>query len=608
MKRKVMVLISLVLILGMFSTAFAAAFTDVGEGYAWASEAIDAMSEKGIINGYPDGTFGPANGITRIQAMLLISRILGFVDGVYSPYIDYIAEDCAQEISGLKLDYEEELAFLIYKGVFTAEEIVAAENKLNQPLSRYEVAQYLTRAMGKFSLVKESYSSATGYADEAAIPEEYRTFVSYVKDAGLMQGTSETTFAPAENVTRAQMAVMLYRVMNALKLNVFEAQFKSYSAFDKLIEVDLSGAEGSYDTAEAVFYVNGAETEASEVAEGDDIILVFSDGVLTRIEKIVEEKEPSVEVEDEPKVVKTINAKINDIILSSENYLNVTDSTDGENKRLYIAEDCTIKVDGRTTTLSAMRNKDHVVLGLTDDEEILEIEIVDTITTFKNGTIVDIDISDGVIIEIEDKNGDSVKYTTTDAVAVKRNSESVTLADILEGDTVVSCELTYNRISALQVKSIVSSTSGTVTEIVISSDPSIVISGSKGDKRYGISNSIKITLDGDPAEIYDMRLGMSASVTLDSNVVTKIEVNTVADVGQLTGRVQVVNTSYGFVNVKLTDGSEKQVFVNTSTKLYDDTTGRTRTLGNLKEGESLVIIGKIVNGAFQATTIIVVSE
>lgn len=606
MKRKVMVLISLVLILGTFSTAFAASFADVTADYSWADEAISAMSEKGIINGYPDGTFKPATGITRIQAMLLISRILGFVDGVYSPYIDFISEENAEVISELKLDYEEELAFLIYKGVFTAEEIASSANGINQPLSRYEVAEYLTRAMGKYSLVKGSYSTDTGYSDEALIPESYRSFVCYVKDAGLMQGTSATTFAASDNVTRAQMAVMLYRVINALKLTVFEAEFESYSAFDKLIQVKIGETEGSYDTAEAVMYVNGKEAEASEISEGENIILVFSDGVLLRVEKIVDKAVPPVE--KEPEVVKTIHAKINDIILSTDNYLNVVDSSDGETKRFYIADECKIEVDGRTTTLSAMRNKDHVILGLTRDDEILEIEIVDTITTFKGGVIADVDTSDGVVIEIETKNGDIERYITTDAVAVKRNSENVTLAEVLTGDTVVSCELTYNRISALQVKSIVSSTSGSISEIVISKEPSIVISGSKGDKRYEISNSIKVTVDGDAADIYTMRLGMNASVTLDSNVVTKIEVNSVADVGQLTGQVKIVNTSYGFVNVALSDGTEKQVFVNSSTKLYDDGSGRTRTLANLKEGESLVIIGKIVNGAFQATTIIVVSE
>lgn len=53
----------------------ATAFNDVTNGY-WASEYIGAVSEKGWVNGYEDGTFRPENYVTRAEVMATVNRML----------------------------------------------------------------------------------------------------------------------------------------------------------------------------------------------------------------------------------------------------------------------------------------------------------------------------------------------------------------------------------------------------------------------------------------------------------------------------------------------------------------------------------------------------
>lgn len=604
LKKHLISLISILLILSFSFSAFAAGFADVTESYSWAEDAINQMSEKGIISGYPDGSFKPAAGITKVQAMLLISRILGCNQGVYSPYIDYICEYAG--LSEFDLSYEEELAFLVYKGIFTKEEIAAASDSMNEPLLRYEVAEYLTRAMGEYNSVIASASATTGYEDEALIPVKYRAFVSYVKEANLMLGTEETKFAPENQVTRAQMAVLLYRVMNALSLNTFEAIYNGSDSKKGIVKADFEGTDCEYETAEALFYVNGKEAEESEFKEGDAAVFVFENGVLTRVEKILD---PFTPVIDYTKEVRTVKAKVSEINLS-DRYINVIDSAnpDGGSTRFYFTDDCMAIVDGNERTLSALRTKDHVELSLNVNDEVLKATILDMSSEFAGGKILSVSTKNGLIITIEKTNGEVVEYTTAETVAVKRNSQAATLSDILSGDTIARCVLTYSKISALEVRSIVSSTSGSITEIVISQDSSIVIDGKGGETRYPISDDIKITVDGENSDVYGLRLGMSASVTLDSNTITKITVTSVSDSGTITGKVLVKNISYGFVNILMPDGNEKQVFVKSGTYIYDDATKRTKTLSNINEGDNLIVIGKNVNGAFQATTIILVAE
>ena len=46
----------------------------------WAYNAILLLAGKGIIQGYPDGTFGPENPVTRAEAVTMIARLLSRSD------------------------------------------------------------------------------------------------------------------------------------------------------------------------------------------------------------------------------------------------------------------------------------------------------------------------------------------------------------------------------------------------------------------------------------------------------------------------------------------------------------------------------------------------
>jgi len=51
-------------------------FTDVRSNY-WAAPAISAVSNSGLVTGFPDGTFRPEDRITRAQALVILAKALG---------------------------------------------------------------------------------------------------------------------------------------------------------------------------------------------------------------------------------------------------------------------------------------------------------------------------------------------------------------------------------------------------------------------------------------------------------------------------------------------------------------------------------------------------
>jgi hypothetical protein len=48
---------------------------------AWARPAVVTAWSKGIISGYPDGTFRPHNQITRAEMAVIVARALGLSGG-----------------------------------------------------------------------------------------------------------------------------------------------------------------------------------------------------------------------------------------------------------------------------------------------------------------------------------------------------------------------------------------------------------------------------------------------------------------------------------------------------------------------------------------------
>ncbi len=78
--KKSIALLFLGILLGS-SAAFAASrvFSDVPED-AWYAKAVISLSEKGIVNGYPDGTFGPTATVNRAELAVMLDRMLHYID------------------------------------------------------------------------------------------------------------------------------------------------------------------------------------------------------------------------------------------------------------------------------------------------------------------------------------------------------------------------------------------------------------------------------------------------------------------------------------------------------------------------------------------------
>ncbi len=95
MKRIVSLLLALSMVLSLCVSAFAANYSDLtGNNLKYAS-AVDALTELGVIDGFPDKTFRPEEDLTRAQVAKMLVICLGLGDSVESLATKTVFSDVA---------------------------------------------------------------------------------------------------------------------------------------------------------------------------------------------------------------------------------------------------------------------------------------------------------------------------------------------------------------------------------------------------------------------------------------------------------------------------------------------------------------------------------
>ncbi|MDR2089830.1 MAG: S-layer homology domain-containing protein [Clostridiales Family XIII bacterium] len=175
--------------------AAGAGYSDVREG-SWACEAISAMSEAGVIEGFPDGSFRPAEHVT------------------YGEFIKMACIAATGEDPGVGNGGEWALPYheaALEAGFYARREIANAD--LSRAIPREYMALVLSGILGDaadfdYDAVRERITDV-----EWDAPHEYD--IVKATALGLLTGYPDGSFRPAETLTRAEAATVIHRLVNA---------------------------------------------------------------------------------------------------------------------------------------------------------------------------------------------------------------------------------------------------------------------------------------------------------------------------------------------------------------------------------------------------------
>lgn len=159
-------------------------------------DAVLNLSERGIVRGFPDGTFKPMAHVTRGQAAKMISLIVGLDTAqVKNPMFNDVA---------ISSEYYGPIAALVEAGVVTGYEDKTF--RPSKPVTRAQMAKMIHLA---FEL-KDAEVAESPFIDV----EKEDWFANYVESLRVHKittGTTASTYSPNTFVTRGQLASFVSR-------------------------------------------------------------------------------------------------------------------------------------------------------------------------------------------------------------------------------------------------------------------------------------------------------------------------------------------------------------------------------------------------------------
>lgn len=177
-------------------------FTDIN-GY-WAATYIDYLYNAGVTTGYTDGSFQPNQNITRAQFAVMLYRYLGLNEEAYSgvelPFAD-VSRIPDYALAAVKALYTEG----VINGTVKSGRLYFDPNST---LTRAQAATMIGRTQEKgYTLAQLTFT------DTAKIPAYAAYYIQAMVAQGIISGYTDGSFKPNNNITRGQMAKILYTLM-----------------------------------------------------------------------------------------------------------------------------------------------------------------------------------------------------------------------------------------------------------------------------------------------------------------------------------------------------------------------------------------------------------
>lgn len=398
----------------MLTTTSFAAFSDLPEGH-WAKGVVEEMVKAGIISGYTDGTFRPSKEISKIESLILLSRVAGLNN--YPTEANKFLEKYTSALSKYTTQYKKDVAYLMGVNVLKESDLdnLLASDKINSPLTREEMAVLVTKVLGKESEATKNSIVVLPFSDTASISASAKPYVYYVYSQKIMAGMDSETFSPKTSLTRAQAASILQRIYKKIDIkpsvsdessntntNSNTASATSFvtgtitkidtSASSVWIKVNGTTEEYEYDS-NTKFYVNSKEVTSSSMKANATVTATITNDLYIT----------SMNISEGAKITtKTVKGTI---YAASSTSKTITVTSNGSRIAYTYDSSTTYTLDGKSSTLTSAIKKDYEVTLTVDSTNYIVKAAVVSPEERIIGKIIDCSTKYGYVV-IEDDDGD----------------------------------------------------------------------------------------------------------------------------------------------------------------------------------------------------------
>ncbi len=180
-------------------------FSDLSKA-AWAKSSIEALAARGIVAGRGDNLFMPDSSITRAEFLTMLMNAFELTDD---------SADCTFKDASSGKWY--------YNAVATAQKLGIVQGKpdgtfgINDAITRQDMAVMVYKVSELLRVKMEETNSPVQFKDSSNISAYAAEAISAMQKAGIINGVGKDNFAPKNNATRAQAAVIINQVFNLAK-------------------------------------------------------------------------------------------------------------------------------------------------------------------------------------------------------------------------------------------------------------------------------------------------------------------------------------------------------------------------------------------------------
>lgn len=410
MKRKMAMALAAVLVAGSLPvTVSAATFSDINE-VSWASSTIQAVSDKGLINGYEDGTFRAKNNVTYSEAMVMIYNLMDKTGNLKASATNTLPiYQTVLNTYKIPTWSQSTVAYGLSAQILMAADLPKfTTDGVSNPATRQDVAVMFGRALSE----KYDIYAGTGvnYNDSWRISDEAMPYVDLLTRLGIVTGDDNGNFNPTANITRAEMAVIMNKTYDLLTNELSNTgeitEIVNHDGNYYDIDVKMDNGERNKlsisDDNISIYNKDGSrEMPISSLTKGDRVSLVFDGLVITKI-YLLDEEASAQEKYD----------AVGYIYSLKDGYLNLESENTGETTKYKINTNCTYYLDGKKTTESAIKD----VIDDNSDKYVYAGLYTETKNEKVDGERQDVLYANAVYVTVKDEytqTGEVTDFTST---------------------------------------------------------------------------------------------------------------------------------------------------------------------------------------------------
>ena len=574
-KKAVSILICSALVFSNVGMSFGASYADMSKH--WAESYVQNIKDKQIISGYEDGSFKPDKAVSKIEAIIMISKMFNIqtINQVYSSkkqeweskFIGYNIPDWSWPYMVYALDRQ------IIPGTDAyLSTLMDQKNIKNQsPAPRYEVMVYMVRAL---SLEAELPKTAVlKYKDIQSIPVQAIPYIDLMVKKGVIgeKGDPDGNFGAMRAVTRGEMAVMLSN---------------AYA---------LAGEISSNDTIQVN---NGAQTNVDTVQSTTTIPSTGTQAVVNNSYSVIDG------------VIELVSTSGDNTSFTISTASGLLQSFSNDNSQIQY------KIGNTPASLKDLKTKDKVKVLYEEGYKVRSIIIADKeqkISGVFSGTGM------GTTVQLL-KDGQVQSYVYDASTKITLDGISVSLGQLKANDQieifVVSGRATdikaYTANNTVIEPNVVQSRikNGVIKEILMYPAKTQIVVVDSDDKKYTLDISIdtRIKIDGRRSTTNDLKLGYSVDIYFDGNVIDEIISDGSYKQAVYTGEVIYHDERNKTIEMEDSYGKIRNVYYDNNTSIQDLKNDRTLRPSQVYKGDGLTVIGIENLGGIQATKLIVSIE